>query len=197
MSGSREDERVLDRGRILELFDELSAELRFSRTRGQIYILGGAAMSLAFSADRRTEDVDARIDTGHSRLVEAVRKIGRKHGLTDTWLNDQATTAIPRTADVRAAVVYESPYLTVTGASARHLLAMKLLAAREKDRDDIAALVEHLRAEGAEGRDPDLQGPLPEREGEVQRPGNCSTGRSRAGHWSTTGRTLEGARTGL
>ena len=145
MSGSREDERVLDRRRILELFDELSAELRFSRTRGQIYILGGAAMSLAFSADRRTEDVDARIDTGHSRLVEAVRKIGRKHGLTDTWLNDQATTAIPRAADVRAAVVYESPYLTVTGASARHLLAMKLLAAREKDRDDIAALVEHLR----------------------------------------------------
>ena len=144
MSGSREDERMLDRGRILELFDELSAELRFSRTRGQIYILGGAAMSLAFSADRRTEDVDARIDTGHSRLVEAVRKIGRKHGLTDTWLNDQATTAIPRAADVRAAVVYESPYLTVTGASARHLLAMKLLAAREKDRDDIAALVEHL-----------------------------------------------------
>ena len=53
MNGSREDERVLDRRRILELFDELAAELRFSRTRGQIYILGGAAMSLAFSAGPR------------------------------------------------------------------------------------------------------------------------------------------------
>lgn len=81
MTGSREREAVLDRGRIIALFDELSAELRFSRTRAQI---GGAAMSLAFSADRRTEDVDARIDVGHSRLVEAVRKIGRKHGFRDT-----------------------------------------------------------------------------------------------------------------
>lgn len=145
MNGSRERKPALDRGRILKLFDELSAELRFSRTRAQIYIVGGAAMSLAFSADRRTEDVDARIDTGHSRLVEAVRKVGRKHGLGDTWLNDQATTAIPRRPDARAPVVYESPHLTVTGASAKHLLAMKLLAAREKDRNDVAALTKHLK----------------------------------------------------
>ena len=85
----------LDRQRIVELFDELSDELRFTRTRAQIYIIGGAAMSLAFSRDRlrrtslldvllvTTRDVDARIDTGHSRLTEAVRKIGRKYGLGD------------------------------------------------------------------------------------------------------------------
>ncbi len=89
MNGSHERETTLDRRRILELFDELSKELQFSRTRAQIYIIGGAAMSMAFSADRRTEDVDARIDAGHSRLVKAVRTIGRKHGLGDTWLNDQ------------------------------------------------------------------------------------------------------------
>ena len=75
-----------------------------------IYIVGGAAMSLAFARERTTRDVDARIDTGHSRLTEAVRKLGRKYGLGDTWLNDQATTAIPppnrrqRTNRVRVAV---------------------------------------------------------------------------------------------
>lgn len=136
---------LLDRNRLLELFDELSAELRFSRTRAQIYIVGGAAMSLAFDRERTTRDVDARIDTGHSRLVEAVRKVGRRHGLGDTWLNDQATTAIPRTTDRRSETLYSSPYLTVTGASAKHLLAMKLLAARGKDREDIAVLCEHLK----------------------------------------------------
>ena len=114
----------LDRGKILELFDELSKELQFSRTRAQIYIIGGAAMSLAFSRDRRTEDVDARIDNGHYRLTAAVRTVGRRHGLPDTWVNDEATTAIPRAADARATVVYESPYLTVTGASARHLFGL-------------------------------------------------------------------------
>lgn len=134
----------LDRERLVKLFDELSAELRFSRTRAQVYIVGGAAMSLAFDRERTTRDVDARIDTGHSRLVEAVRKVGRRHGLGDTWLNDQATTAIPRAADRRSETLYSSPHLTVTGASAKHLLAMKLLAARGKDREDIAVLCKHL-----------------------------------------------------
>ena len=59
-------------------------------------------MSLAFSRERTTRDVDARIDAGHYRLTEAVRTVGRRHGLADTWLNDQATTAIPRAADARA-----------------------------------------------------------------------------------------------
>ena len=140
----------LDRQRIVELFDELSDELRFTRTRAQIYIVGGAAMSLAFSRERTTRDVDARIDTGHSRLTEAVRKIGRKYGLGDTWLNDQATTAIPGTTDTRARTLYDSPFLTVTGASAEHLLAMKLLAARNVDRQDIATLVDHLQLEAPE-----------------------------------------------
>ena len=140
----------LDRRRIVELFDELADELRFTRTRAQIYVIGGAAMSLAFSRDRTTRDVDARIDSGHSRLTEAVQKIGRKYGMGDTWLNDQATSAIPRGTDTRARTLYDSPYLTVTGASAEHLLAMKLLAARNVDRQDIATLVRQLQLEGPE-----------------------------------------------
>ena len=46
----------LDRKRIRELFDELSDELKWTRTRAQIYIVGGAAMSLAFSRDRTTRE---------------------------------------------------------------------------------------------------------------------------------------------
>lgn len=140
----------LDRARLLELFDELSDELRFTRTHARIYIVGGAAMSLAYSQERRTDDVDARIDAGHYRLTEAVRKVGRRHGLTDSWLNDQVTTAIPRKADVRAKTLYQSQYLTVTGASAKHLLAMKLAAAREKDVDDIGVLCKQLELKDAE-----------------------------------------------
>ena len=67
---------LLGRRRLLEL----SKELRFQGARAQIYIVGGAAMSLAYSRARRTEDVDARIDAGHSRLTEAVRTVGRRHG---------------------------------------------------------------------------------------------------------------------
>ena len=77
---------LLDRDAILALLDELDKELRFSRTRAQVYVVGGAAISMAFSRERRTMDVDARIDKGHYELTRAVQEIGRRHGLGDTWL---------------------------------------------------------------------------------------------------------------
>lgn len=140
----------LGREQILELFEELSEELRFNRARAQLYVVGGAAMSLAFDRERTTRDVDARIAAGHHRLSEAVRAVGLRHGLPDTWLNEQATAWMPRADDARAQTLYESPYLTVTGASARHLLAMKLRAGREQDREDIAVLCKHLGLERRE-----------------------------------------------
>ena len=130
-----------DREGLLRLLDEVSEELRWSRTRAQIYVIGGAAMSLAYARERQTEDVDARIDEGHQRLTQAVRTVGRRHGLPDAWLNDSATTAIPREPDRAARTVYASPHLTVSSASPKHLLAMKLYAAREKDHQDIRTLM--------------------------------------------------------
>lgn len=138
---------LLDRETIMQLFEELDKELRWTRTRAQVYVVGGAAMSLAFARERTTADVDARIDAGHYQLTKAVRKIGREHGLGDNWLNEQATSAMPQTADSKAKTLYESPYLTITGASAEHLLGMKLLAARNKDHGDVARLIDQLGIE--------------------------------------------------
>ena len=107
-------------------------------------------MSLAYSRDRRTEDVDARIEKGHYALTEAVKKIARRHNLAESWLNEQATTAIPGEPDRAATTVYASQFLTVTGASPRHLLAMKLYAGREKDYDDIAVLMKIIGTTKAE-----------------------------------------------
>ena len=135
----------MDREQLIGLLDEVSKELQQNRTRAQIYVIGGAAMSLAFSRDRRTEDIDARIDRGHSELIKAVQRVGRRHGLVDSWVNEQATSAIPRQKDETRRTLYESPYLTVTGASAKHLLAMKLYAGRDKDKNDISTLVNELK----------------------------------------------------
>ena len=51
---------------------------------------------------------------------------------------------LPPGSDQRAATLYQSQYLTVTGASAKHLLAMKLVAGRLKDHGDIALLCKKL-----------------------------------------------------
>ena len=134
----------LDRDALRELLDELSRELEHRRTRAQIYIIGGAAISLAFDRRRTTHDVDARIESGHGQLIEAARTIGRRRGLPESWLNEQATAHMPKTRDTQARTVYESEYLTITGASAEHILAMKLEAGRGQDVEDVATLMRHL-----------------------------------------------------
>ena len=140
----------LDRETLIELLDELSKRLERRRVRAQVYVIGGAAMSLAFDRARTTHDIDARIDSGHGALTEAVREIARERGLTGAWLNEQATANIPRAPDTRAQTVYESAYLTITGASAEHILAMKLEAGRRTDIGDVAILIGHLGITTAE-----------------------------------------------
>ncbi len=135
---------LLGRSDPLRLFEELSSELGHHRTRAHVYVIGGAAMSLACARNRLTEDVDARFDAGHYRLAQAVRSVARRRGLPEDWLNEQAVSAIPRSPDGMARTLYSSPSLTVTGASPNHLLAVKLRAGRRRDREDIHRLVDLL-----------------------------------------------------
>ena len=55
---------------------------------------------------------------------------------------------MPREADARAPTLYNSPYLVVTGASAEHMLAMKLESGRNTDRQDVEILLDHLAIRG-------------------------------------------------
>ena len=71
----------------------------------------------------------------------AVKDVGQRNGMGDDWLNEKATAFLPRTPDERAKTVYNSPGLVVTGASAEHLLAMKMFAGRESDREDVKHLI--------------------------------------------------------
>ena len=128
----------------MELFEELSAELAARGARAHVYLFGGAAMSLAFNRCRTTVDVDVRVDSGREKLMEAVDVVGRRHGLDEGWFTEPLAVVLPRGSNQRAGTLYQSQYLTVTGASAEHMLAMKLMAGRVKDREDIAVLCKAL-----------------------------------------------------
>ena len=119
-------------------------ELGLRGARAHVYVFGGAAMSVAFDRGRRTVDLDVRVDSGREKLIESVRVVGRRHGFEDGWFNEPLAVVLPQGADERAGVLYQSQYLIVTGASAQHLLAMKLVAGRFKDREDIAVLCKEL-----------------------------------------------------
>jgi hypothetical protein len=132
---------VFDRNRIIELFETLSAELVERGVRGEVFLVGGAAMAVAYDARRATRDVDAVFEP-KTVVYDAARAVGERLALGDGWLNDAVKAFLPGD-DAARRPVFEGAGLQVAVASPRYLLAMKLLAARpEQDADDIRLLMD-------------------------------------------------------
>jgi hypothetical protein len=131
---------LLTRERILALFRELDDELCQRDIRGDVFIVGGAAMAVAYAARPATRDVDAIWEPSSEVRAAAARVAARHDDIPEDWLNDSVKGFLPgEDADQR--VVYEGNCLTVSAASPEYLLATKLLASRvSRDEDDILKL---------------------------------------------------------
>jgi hypothetical protein len=126
----------LSRADIRALLDELSAELTARHAKADVFLVGGAAIAIAYDATRSTRDLDA-VFRPTAVVRDAATAVAQRRHLSADWLNDAVRGFLPG-ADPDAERFYESPSLNVDVASARYLLAMKLFAARaETDTDDI------------------------------------------------------------
>ncbi|ACU53028.1 conserved hypothetical protein [Acidimicrobium ferrooxidans DSM 10331] len=124
---------------ILEAFNRLADELERRGVVAEIYVVGGNALALAYEARRITRDVDAVFEP-KATVREAASTVAIEMGLPEDWLNDGARAFFPG-PDPASTVVIRRPGLTVSVASPRQLLAMKLLASRaDQDVDDIKLL---------------------------------------------------------
>jgi Nucleotidyltransferase of unknown function (DUF6036) len=129
---------LLDREQIVRLLQALSAELERRGTRAEIFLVGGAAMALAYDARRSTRDLDA-VFQPKEEVYAAAATVASDLDLPTDWLNDAVKGFLPGD-DPRARPVFETAHLRVDVASPQYLLAMKLMAARETDIDDIVFL---------------------------------------------------------
>ena len=129
----------LDRDAILSLLGDLSDGLARRGVRADVFLVGGAAMALAYDARRATRDLDA-VFAPTSVVRAAAADVAASHDLPEDWLNDAVKGFLPG-RDHEARRVFESDALRVDVASPRYLLAMKLLAARAgADVEDIRTL---------------------------------------------------------
>lgn len=140
---TRGEEPLLDRQRITELFRALGERLQRRGVVGDVYVIGGAAMALAYDARRATRDIDA-VFLPHGIVLEEALALATELGLPRWWLNEQASVYVAPGGDPQAPVAFDHPGLRVSTASPEHLLAMKAVAARRRDVDDLRLLVGHL-----------------------------------------------------
>jgi hypothetical protein len=138
--------RLLSKEDIEGALADLAAELPVvASTPREIFLVGGAAMAVLFSARRTTEDVDVVMAKDDQRdVLAAAARVAARRGLSARWLSDQASRFVSRRSD--GAVVLSTPSLRVKAAAPEHLLALKLAAWRgELDIADAKVLLGRIQ----------------------------------------------------
>lgn len=131
---------MLTRSAILDAFSQLSEELGKRGVLGELNIVGGTAMILAFNARNSTKDVDAIFEPV-AEVRKAAAVVAANLALPAEWLNDAAKGFLSpiETLDL--------PNLRIQAPTPEYMLAMKVLAARTGvagDAPDIAFLIRLL-----------------------------------------------------
>jgi hypothetical protein len=137
------------RAKIVEALQALGDELTARGIRGQVFIVGGAAMALAYSTRRVTRDIDAVFEP-KAAIYEAAGAVAQQLDLPDDWLNDAAKAFMPG-PDENARPLPDVAGIEITTASPRYLLAMKLMATRiGEDDEDIETLIRECEITSAD-----------------------------------------------
>ena len=135
---------LLDRAQIKRAFTALGERMERRGVVADVFVVGGAAMALAYDATRVTRDVDS-LFVPHGIVLEEARRVAKDLGMPPWWLNEQASVYISGKDDPGKRRVFDHPGLRVTAASPRHIFAMKAFAARTRDIDDLRLLAGHHR----------------------------------------------------
>lgn len=146
MPGSPEPGRPLDRETLTSAFNGLEKQLASRDVRAHVYIVGSAVLLMAHRRSRTTMDLDELYIDRRDVVLACAQVVAKEQGLGDDWLSDQVRwiPILRLRSDPRAEVLHDSPHLVVTGASAHHILAMKVRVARTSDLDDIKLLMRQL-----------------------------------------------------
>ena len=138
----------MDRNEIISLLTELGRRLALRSIGGEMYVVGGAAMALAFDERRSTRDIDPVFEP-KAIVYDVAREMAEEMDLPSGWLNDAAKEFVAA-QDPGASPILEVSGLRVSTASPRILLAVKVLAHRVgEDEDDVMILARHLQLVGA------------------------------------------------
>ena len=133
----------MDRDEIVAALTALGEALDRRDIQGEMYLVGGAAIALAYDSRRSTRDIDGVFEP-KAAVYEAAGEVAQQLALAPGWLND-AVKGFLAGDDPEAAPVLDVPGLRCLAASPRMLLALKVLAHRVgEDEDDVLLLAREI-----------------------------------------------------
>jgi Nucleotidyltransferase of unknown function (DUF6036) len=133
------------------LFDLLNEELGKTDTHGELFVVGGAVMCLAYAARPSTQDVDA-VFRPAAQVRQAAARVANRVRIDADWLDDAVKGFMSPQGNF--APFLELEHLRVMIAQPEYLLAMKCLSMRIgaefHDEDDVRYLLRHLNIQTVE-----------------------------------------------
>lgn len=130
---------------IRRLFDLLNEELRRTAVEGELFLVGGAVMCLAYAARPSTNDVDGLFRPVR-KVREAAQRVAAQAGIAPDWLNDGVKAFLSERGEFSSFL--ELDHLRIMMAQPDYMLAMKCLSLRIgaefHDEDDVRYLLRHL-----------------------------------------------------
>ncbi len=135
--------------RIEKLLNKVGSRLLKRGTLGEVGIVDGAAMVLAYDTRTSTKDIDA-IFKPSDTIRKVVREIASEEDLPEDWLNDGVKGFLPGNPKNKT-ILMDIPGLRVWTPEPEYMLAMKAFSARidTKDADDLKLLIRILKLQSA------------------------------------------------
>ncbi len=138
----------MNRNDIMKYLSMMNDELQKAGHRGEIVLAGGAVMLLVIKSRAMTKDVDAYFGVQSDQIRKAARAVARKEGLPDDWLNDGVKGFFYGTPPQLQLASFS--HLNVYTVTPEYMIAMKAVAGRSGDIDDLKSLVRHVGIKSAE-----------------------------------------------
>lgn len=117
----------------------MGADLASRGITADLYVVGGAAIALAYDERRSTRDIDAAF-VPTADVYRAAARVGQELGLSEGWLND-AVKGFLLGPDPFDTEIFEVPGLRCEIASPEMVLVLKCLAHRIGEDDDDVRLL--------------------------------------------------------
>jgi len=134
---------------IKNYLSKLSEELNQKGIKGEILIVGGAAMILSLDARESTHDIDA-VYKPKSEIKDSIFDVGVNNDLEPGWMND-AVEVFMSNENFKKFLIMEFENLNVYVPEVQYILAMKVDALRTyegaTDIEDISLMIKELEIE--------------------------------------------------
>jgi len=133
------DMGLMDKDKLLKIFDYLNERLKENQLQLEITIYGGSIMTMVYDNRPATKDIDCTFNETNSKLLKNMLDLTQfTFNLSDDWINEDVKEPLKSLIkeDKETYKVYSN--LKILKPKAKQLLAMKVLAARPEPAKDFA-----------------------------------------------------------